>query len=605
MRCAGHGVGVARAGPRPAGAVLVGAALAFLLAGVLPAMAGAAPEGIARSSPQVSSSTVSVRVVGNELVNGQGDPIRLLGVDRSGTEYACIQGWGIFDEPSDASSVAAIASWHVNAVRVPLNEDCWLGINGVDPAYAGANYQSAIEAYVTTLNAAGMIAILDLHWNAPGTEPATGQQVMADADHSPAFWTSVATAFEDDPGVVFDLYNEPNGISWSCWLNGCTAPGGWQTAGMQSLVDAVRATGATQPIMVGGLNWAGDLSSWLQYEPVDPDHQLVASVHIYNFSECNTAACWNQTIAPVAAQVPVVTGELGENDCAQAFVDSYMAWADAAGVSYLGWTWDAGGGWTCSGGPALITDYDGTPTPYGLGLQTHLAALASGGGEAQVAVTPAGLSFGAVDEGSLSPPQAITVSDPGTGSLEVSSVTLGGADPSQYQVTTDTCTAAPVAAGSSCQVGVAFDPNENGSRDATLVLADNARRATVTVHLSGRGVRPPPGSVTVTYTVVDQWTGGLQGQLAIDDLGTAALGTATDPWTLQFSLPASMSLDSLWDGVVASSTGGGTTSYLVTGPSWETSIGPGQTWDVGYVVGGGTAAPVGCRVDGVACAIST
>ena len=119
---------------------------------------------------------------------------------------------------------------------------------------------------------------------------------MADADHSPAFWSSLATALRSDPGVVFDLYNEPHDISWSCWLNGCwTARGwkarGWKAAGMQSLLDAVRSTGATQPVLAAGLNWGGDLSGWLTHEPSDPDHQLAASAHIYSCSACNTVTC--------------------------------------------------------------------------------------------------------------------------------------------------------------------------------------------------------------------------------------------------------------------------------------------------------------------------
>ena len=32
---------------------------------------------------------------------------------------------------------------------------------------------------------------------------------MPDLDHSPAFWTSVAATFKSDPGVVFDVFNEP------------------------------------------------------------------------------------------------------------------------------------------------------------------------------------------------------------------------------------------------------------------------------------------------------------------------------------------------------------------------------------------------------------
>jgi hypothetical protein len=314
-------------------------------------------------------------VSGNKLVNGAGQVVRLLGVNRSGAEYACIQGWGIFDGPVDAASIAAIKTWKTNVVRVPLNEDCWLGINGVNPAYGGANYQRAIGDYVGRLHAAGFVVILDLHVAAPGTTKSTSIVVMADADHAPAFWSSVASYFKGDPGVIFDLYNEPHDISWPCWRDGCVTSEGWRTAGMQSLVNAVRSTGARQPIMVGGLGWASDLSQWRTYRPNDSANQLIASFHLYNFSGCNQRSCWDSTVAPVAASHPVVTGEVGQNDCAHWFLDAYMAWADSKGISYLGWTWNTGGGWTCTNGPTLISNFNGTPTNFGVGLRDHLVAL--------------------------------------------------------------------------------------------------------------------------------------------------------------------------------------------------------------------------------------
>jgi hypothetical protein len=40
--------------------------------------------------------------------------------------------------------------------------------------------------------------------SAPGAKLATGQQPMADPDHAPDFWSSVARTFKDDPAVVFD-----------------------------------------------------------------------------------------------------------------------------------------------------------------------------------------------------------------------------------------------------------------------------------------------------------------------------------------------------------------------------------------------------------------
>jgi endoglucanase len=98
--------------------------------------------------------------------------------------------------------VHAIAAWHTNIVRVPLNEDCWLGINGAAPAYSGANYQAAIVNYVNLLHANGLYAILDLHWSAPGAQQATGLQAMVDADHGLAFWSSMATTFKNDLAVL-------------------------------------------------------------------------------------------------------------------------------------------------------------------------------------------------------------------------------------------------------------------------------------------------------------------------------------------------------------------------------------------------------------------
>src|SRR5437016_959262 len=325
------------------------------------------------------AATLSIAVSGNHLVDGNGQVIQLRGVNRSGAEYACIQGWGIFDGPSDAASVQAIASWHTNAVRVPLNEDCWLNINMGTSPYGGSTYQAAIVNYFNLLHANGLYAILDLHWNAPGTQQATGQQAMVDADHGPAFWTSVATTFKADPAVLFDLYNEPEFISWSCWLNGqaasgSTCPVNWAVAGMQTLVSAVRAAGATQPIMVGGVAYANDLSGWLANDPLDPQHALVASLHTYNFNTCKSTSCWTSQDAPVAAQVPLVTGEIGEDDGGHGFIDSFMAWADPLGISYLAWTWDT---WGCGNSPVLISDYSGTPCQtFGAGYQAHLAQLA-------------------------------------------------------------------------------------------------------------------------------------------------------------------------------------------------------------------------------------
>src|ERR1700722_18494969 len=214
---------------------------------------------------------LSIAVSGNHFVNGSGATVRLLGVNAPSTEYACDEGWGYASQPLTLATAQAIASWHADAVRVPLNEDCWLGLNAQPSFGTQTGYQQAIETWVADLNEAGLYAIVDLHWSAPGAENADGQRPMPD-DHSASFWSSVASAFASNHAVVFDAFNEPyspaaNGnsglsVSWACWLSGgCLVPVANQNdtindndtytaVGMQAIVNAIRSTGATPPIIL-------------------------------------------------------------------------------------------------------------------------------------------------------------------------------------------------------------------------------------------------------------------------------------------------------------------------------------------------------------------
>ncbi|HEY2716926.1 MAG TPA: cellulase family glycosylhydrolase [Solirubrobacterales bacterium] len=367
----------------------------------------------AAPAPAEPGSPPALSVSGNRLVDANGNTVRLLGVNRVSPEYACTFGEiGSGPEagfpgynPLTPADAAAIAAWHPTAVRVPLNEDCWLGQNGMPTqGLSAATYREAIVAYVGYLHARGLYAILDLHWSNPLNLPSgEGLHPMPD-QQAPAFWKSVAEAFAGDGAVVFDAFNEPydpathgdpsHPVSWSCWRDGgCQVPAAPDTqppnpgqtytaTGMQQIVSAIRSTGSRQPIMLGGLEYANDLSGWLAHEPTDPAGALLASFHNYSGQECDDEACWNGTVAPVAAAVPVLTGEFGETDCPPSgtdpsnFDNTFMRWADAHGVGYLGWGWVIPDPPRTCATPYLISNYDGTPVdPNGVALHDHLAQL--------------------------------------------------------------------------------------------------------------------------------------------------------------------------------------------------------------------------------------
>ena len=196
-----------------------------------------------------------------------GQPVILRGVNRSGTEYACIQGLGIFDGPSDEASVRAIAAWHVNFVRVLLNEDCWLGINGVKPRVRRPELppgdRQVRQAAAPPRHLCGDLADL----GSAGTRSARPHQPRApDEDHSPAMWASMAATFKNDPDVLLAPWGEPV-VSARCLLRGGLLPAAhgpttrhYRTAGMQQAVNVMRRR-IPRADRIPGVNYANDMRS--------------------------------------------------------------------------------------------------------------------------------------------------------------------------------------------------------------------------------------------------------------------------------------------------------------------------------------------------------
>ena len=350
------------------------------------------PRGQSRSP---AAAAPGIKVQGNRLVTtsagtlgvrsvGTGAPVVLRGVNFSGSEYACMKGsfWG--NQPGNQGTIDAMLTWHANVMRLPLNEDCWLAINGMPAATSGANYQAAIGAFVNLAVASGLIVEVNLHFGGGGMiVPTNDDYPGLDVDHAPAFWRSVANYFKGNPSVIFNLINEPFGISWPCLRDGgCTAKlkhkGSWQVVGTQSIVSTVRATGGINPIIIAGLDWSDDLSQWLQYVPIDPAKQLIAGFHTYAApldKTCVTQSCWDSVLAPIlAAGYPLVINEFGEGDCRHDYIDKVMNWADAQTpkVGYWGWDWTT---LSCRKEPSLLRDSSGTPSNYGLGLKQRLLAV--------------------------------------------------------------------------------------------------------------------------------------------------------------------------------------------------------------------------------------
>lgn len=157
--------------------------------------------------------------------------VRLVGVDICGDEWSADS----YGPPNGSggdmvqSVNSAITTWKSNCLRIPLDQDFWFGYsdgNSKSSSTQNASYQTKYQTFIDNVVAAASAqnayVELDLHWSGSGNWGSSvnvKQQNMPD-DHSADFWKDVAARYKNNPAVLFDLYNEPKGDSWSIWKNG-------------------------------------------------------------------------------------------------------------------------------------------------------------------------------------------------------------------------------------------------------------------------------------------------------------------------------------------------------------------------------------------------
>lgn len=322
--------------------------------------------GLRVIDPVPAGAAPPLVVSGNRLItlDRSGRPYQLRGVVRAGAQAQCVAGTGIWDGPVDDASVRAIRSWQANAVRILVDSSCWLGTAAEPSPYQGAAYRAEIIDYVQRLARHGVTPVIAVH--------GTGTGNVKD------FWGSVAWHLGTDRAVLFDLrsaaYPASDGVdsatAWRCWRDATDCGAGGPRPGMQELVRIVRVYGAFNILLVGGLDRANDLSGWLAYRPDDPaGRNLAAAWRVDDDSACATPACWEQQVAPVAAEVPVVAVEVSADTGRHRFVGAAIDWLDHRELGFFGSVWHPEG---YEDVPALIRDYHGRPTPYGAGVKARL-----------------------------------------------------------------------------------------------------------------------------------------------------------------------------------------------------------------------------------------
>jgi hypothetical protein len=212
------------------------------------------------------------------------------------------------------------------------------------------------------------------------------------------------------------------------------------------------------------------------------------------------------------------------------------------------------------GGPrsamlSIISNGAGSPKVVGL----------SGNGLAsKVSVSPAALSFGGQRAGTSSGSQTVTMSNSGTGPLTVGTVSLGGANASDFVKKTDSCSGATVPALGNCAIAIAFQPAVAGSSPARAALLtitdDSAGGSQHAVDLSGTSLAP---MASLSTTILTFSTTGKPQVLTLVNAGNAPLNVgqiSVNPGTF----PADYSMDDTCSGHQVGAGGSCTVAVTLT-----------------------------------------
>jgi len=191
-----------------------------------------------------------LQVVGSQIVDQAGLPVQLKGASSM---------WLNWESRRYAESKPALAYardyWKLSLIRASMG----IEVQGGYLSAGGTGLQTRVEQIVQNAIDLGLYVIVDWH-----TEKATTQTAQA-----VAFFTDLATKFGTYPNLIYETYNEPNGVQWPDIK-----------AYHEAVVAAIRAVDPDNLIILGTPTYSQDVDT-ATADPV-AGVNLLYTLHFYS-----------------------------------------------------------------------------------------------------------------------------------------------------------------------------------------------------------------------------------------------------------------------------------------------------------------------------------
>ncbi|MGW7197746.1 glycoside hydrolase family 5 protein [Streptomyces chryseus] len=253
-------------------------------------MALQTPVGAAEApapAPTPVSANGQLRVCGLQLCDDQGRVVQLRGMSTHGTQWyaRCV---------TDGSLDALAGDWRADVLRVSTYVQ--EGGYETDPQ----RFTALAQKFVDGAHRRGMYAVIDWHMLDPG-----------DPDFNLArartFFTAMAKKYKDHPGVLYEIANEPSGVSWSKIK-----------AYAEKIIPVIRAQDPDAVVLVGTRAWSSfGVSEGANEQEVVRDPVNASNImYTFHFYAASHRGEYLDALNRASDRLPVFVTEFGTQDYA-------------------------------------------------------------------------------------------------------------------------------------------------------------------------------------------------------------------------------------------------------------------------------------------------
>ncbi|WP_239164466.1 cellulase family glycosylhydrolase [Actinoplanes palleronii] len=279
----------------------------------------ASPTVTASPTPTKAGSTPlalngQVKVCGTNLCNESGKKIQLRGVSSHGIHW--------FPSCYTGSALDALATdWNADLFRIAM----YVQEGGYESDPTGLT--TKVNSLVDMAEARGMYALIDFHILNPG-DPSFN------LTRAKEFFAKVAARNAGKKNVIYEIANEPNGVSWATIKNYA-----------EQVIPVIRANDPDGVVVVGTRGWSslgvsdGASSAEIVSNPVNASNIMYA-FHFYAASHQDN---YRAEVTKAAASLPLFVTEFGTVSASgdgavdTASTNTWIDLLDKLKISYANW----------------------------------------------------------------------------------------------------------------------------------------------------------------------------------------------------------------------------------------------------------------------------